>query len=103
MPRRNRTGMAGTVIHVLNRAVKRDLLFSTAEDYAALERVMAEAREHVPLPNLAFCVMPNHWHLLVQPRADDQLSRFMQWFTGTHARRWRAHRGSAGTGAVYQA
>ena len=93
---------AGTVLHVLNRAVKRDLLFSTPQDYQAFLRVLAEARERIPLRIVAFCVMPNHWHLVVWPSEDGQVSSFMHWLTLTHATRWHASRGSAGHGAVYQ-
>ena len=37
---------------------------------------------------LAYCVMPNHWHLVVWPRQDGDLSRFMNWLTLTHTQRW---------------
>ncbi len=51
---------------------------------------------------LAYCLMPNHWHLVLWPELDGQLTRFMAWLTGTHARRWHVHRGSVGTGHLYQ-
>ena len=35
----------------------------------------------IPLRMLAYCVMPNHFHLVVWPTQDDELSEFMQWFT----------------------
>ena len=46
--------------------------------------------------------MPNHWHLVVWPREDGELSRFVGWLTLTHTQRWHAHRRSAGSGHVYQ-
>ena len=46
--------------------------------------------------------MPNHWHLVVHPSKDGQLSRFTGWLTLTHTQRWHAHRQSAGSGHVYQ-
>ncbi len=46
--------------------------------------------------------MPNHWHLLLWPRADGELSEVMRWITVTHTQRWHAHRRSSGTGPVYQ-
>jgi putative transposase len=46
--------------------------------------------------------MPNHWHLIVWPRTDGELSRFVGWLTLTHTQRWHAHRRSAGSGHVYQ-
>jgi putative transposase len=46
--------------------------------------------------------MPNHWHLVVWPNRDGELSRFVGWPTLTHTQRWHAHRHSAGYGHVYQ-
>jgi len=46
--------------------------------------------------------MPNHFHFVQWPCADDELSRFMAWLTGTHSKRWHAWRETAGTGHVYQ-
>ncbi len=46
--------------------------------------------------------MPNHWHLLLWPREDGELSRFTGWLTLTHTQRWHAHRRSSGSGHVYQ-
>jgi putative transposase len=46
--------------------------------------------------------MPNHFHLVLWPRTDLELSTFMAWLTATHSKRWHARRGTAGTGHVYQ-
>jgi putative transposase len=46
--------------------------------------------------------MPNHWHLLLWPRNDGELSEVMRWITVTHAQRWHAHRQSSGSEPVYQ-
>ena len=46
--------------------------------------------------------MPSHWHLVVWPREDGELSRFTGWLTLTHTQRWHAHRHSTGSGHVYQ-
>ena len=35
--------------------------------------------------------MPNHWHLVVRPRGDRDLSRYLSWVTNTHVKRYRAH------------
>jgi putative transposase len=68
MPRRPRIAPGGLVYHVLNRAVARLCLFEKDADYAAFERVLAEALEKHPTRLLAYTVMPNHWHLVVWPR-----------------------------------
>jgi putative transposase len=63
MPRRPRIATGGYVYHALNRAVGRSTIFEKVEDYAAFEAVLEEAGEQVDMRVLAFCVMPNHWHL----------------------------------------
>lgn len=88
--------------HVLNRAVARLPLFEKSEDYDAFERVLVEAAAREPLPILAYCIMPNHWHFVVQPETDQQLTDFFRWLTHTHAMRWHAHYKTGGTGHLYQ-
>ena len=102
MGRPLRAADGGYVYHVLNRANGRHTLFEKDADYEAFERVLAEARHRVPVRLLAYCVMPNHWHLVLWPKADGDLSRFLGWLTLTHTQRWHAHRHTAGTGHLYQ-
>ena len=88
--------------HVLNRAVGRGRIFRKDADYAAFERVIEQVHARLPTRLLAYCLMPNHWHLVLWPRADGELSEFMRLLTVTHTQRWHAHRGTAGTGPLYQ-
>ena len=94
--------MGGLAYHVLNRAAGRGKLFAKEADYQAFEQVLAEAWERTHTRICAYCLMPNHWHLVLWPRDDGELSEFMRWLTVTHTQRWHAHRGTAGTGPVYQ-
>jgi putative transposase len=102
MPRRPRFSTGGYVFHVLNRAVGRQAIFRTEGDYAALLHVLEEARQQVSMRLLGFCVMPNHWHLVLWPAGDDDLSDYMHWLTVTHTQRWHAFHKTAGTGPIYQ-
>lgn len=102
MGRSWRGAVGGYVYHVLNRANARDTLFDQPGDYEAFERVLTEAQQRYDTRLLAYCIMPNHWHLVVWPRRDDELSRFVGWLTLTHTQRWHAHRQTAGTGHLYQ-
>jgi putative transposase len=102
MPRKRRLLEAHTAYHVLNRAAKRAALFETSGDYQAFETLLGDACERHPMRILAYCLMPNHWHLLLWPQPSQNLTRYVQWLTTTHASRWnRAHR-NIGGGAVYQ-
>jgi len=100
MPRRQTPG--GYVFHVMNRGVRRMSLFEEAGDYRAFLRCVAETQGYCPMRVLAYCVMPNHFHLVCWPEQSGQLSLFMKRLTGTHSKRWHALFGSKGTGAVYQ-
>ncbi len=77
-------------------------IFDKPADYAAFEKAMQETAEHVNMRVLAYCLMPNHWHLLLQPRQTGDMGRYMQRLTVTHVRRWHEHRHSTGGGHVYQ-
>ena len=90
------------VFHVLNRGNARMQLFDKPADYNAFERCMVQAAEHVNMRVLAYCLMPNHWHLVLRPRETGDLGRYMQRLTVTHVRRWHEHRHSTGGGHVYQ-
>jgi putative transposase len=51
---------------------------------------------------IAYCLMPNHWHLLLWPERAGELSRFLHRVTGMHASRRRRETSTTGQGAVYQ-
>lgn len=90
------------MFHVLNRGVGRQQLFYTDEDYHAFLRVMSETLEKRPMRILGWCLMPNHWHMVLWPENDGDLGRFMQRLTVTHVTRWQTHYNLVGTGHVYQ-
>jgi REP-associated tyrosine transposase len=102
MPRRLRAATGGYVYHVLNRAVGRRALFKNDSDYSAYEAILREAPDFQPMRLLAYCLMPNHWHLVLWPKADGDLSRYLRWVTVTHTQRYHAHYHTAGTGPLYQ-
>jgi putative transposase len=102
MGRPRRVTAADLVYHALNRANGRIRIFEKAADYDAFERAMAEARERFDMRILAYCLMPNHWHLVLWPPKDEDLSHFVGWLTLTFTQRWHAHRKSAGSGHLFQ-
>jgi len=102
MPRAARVNRGGVAYHVLNRANARLTLFDADEDYEAMLAVLGEAHGRVAMRTLGYCIMPNHWHLVLWPREDGDLSEFMRWLTVTHTQRYHASRRTAGGGHVYQ-
>lgn len=102
MPRTNRIDVAGEIYHVINRANARMEIFSTKEDYVLFEEVLAGAKERIDINIYAYCIMPNHWHLVVSPKNDGDLSKFVGWLTMTHTQRWHVAHKSIGSGHLYQ-
>lgn len=102
MPRRARVVQPEEYYHVLNRGSLRARLFYTARDYRAFVRLLADTVERFRLPLLSYCVMPNHWHLIVRPDHAQHLSKSMHWLTCTHAHRWCHAHERTGPGPLYQ-
>ena len=96
MPRIARAQTGGLFTHVLNRGNGRDEVFHDEADYAAFVELLGEACLRTPMPVAACCLMPNHFHLVVRPRADGDLSRWMQWLMTAHVRRHHRRYGSSG-------
>ncbi len=103
MARKLRFAPGGLAYHVMNRVGPNLDLFQDAGDYEAFAKVLLEALKREPTMRLcAYCLMPNHFHLVLWPKRDGRLSRFMQWLSMTHAARWHAHRHTGGRGHLYQ-
>ncbi|MBI2827348.1 MAG: transposase [Planctomycetia bacterium] len=102
MPRTARLAPGGMVFHVLNRGVGRMRLFDKDADFDAFERIVEKTLRTRPMRMIAWCLMPNHWHLVLWPEHNGDLGAFMQKLTITHARNWQEHRRRVGDGHLYQ-
>jgi putative transposase len=102
MPRSARIAPGGFIFHVLNRANGRLRLFKRDLDYIAFEKLLLEAAKRFGMRILDWCIMSNHFHLVLWPRRDRDLTAFMRWLTLTHAQRWKAAHDAVGQGHLYQ-
>ena len=102
MARVNRVAVGDVVYHVINRANSRIQIFNTDNDYREFETLLLEGCELVGMRILAYCIMPNHWHLILFPRCDGDLSEYMRWVTTTHVRQRRTKTNTVGEGHIYQ-
>ena len=96
MPRPRRHAPGGYCYHVLNRGNARQQVFHKDADYAAFLRLLDEAQDRLPMRVLSYCLMPNHFHFVLWPREDGELSRWMQWVQTTHVRRYHEHHHTSG-------
>ena len=96
MPRYVRTLLGGLCYHVINRGNGRARVFHGALDYQEFLKLMTAACERLPMRLLAYCLMPNHIHLVLWPREDGEISHWMQWLMTTQVRRHHRRHGSDG-------
>jgi putative transposase len=102
MPRHSRISPDGFVQHVLNRGDHRETLFYTADDFILFLSLIAEAACRVPMRILAYCIMRNHFHLLLWPYVGDDLPRFMHMLMVLHINRHRYRHPPESPGHIYQ-
>ncbi len=102
MPRTRRRTIGGFYYHVMNRANGRLRIFKTPGDFLAFETILGEGQARTGMRICGYCIMGNHWHLLLWPENDGDLSEFMHWITLTHANRYHAAHGTAGMGHIYK-
>ena len=100
MPRTARAALGNWAYHVLNRGNGRADVFHKEEDYAAFAALFAPACERLRMRILGWCLMPNHFHLVLWPHGDGDLGRWMQWLMTSHVRRYHRHYG--GSGHIWQ-
>ena len=102
MGRPRRADTAGGIYHALNRGNARATIFHKPEDYDAFEQILAEGLQRYPCRLLAYQLMPNHWHLVLQPTEEGGMSNLLRWVSLTHTMRLHAHYQTGGQGHIYQ-
>jgi putative transposase len=100
MPRAARVLIGDICYHAINRGNAHARVFHDDGDYQNFVNLLAGACERIAMRVLAYCLMPNHFHLVVQPWSDGDLSRWMHWLLTSHVR--RHHRRYETDGRVWQ-
>jgi len=100
MARPVRLAPGGLCYHVINRGNGRAKVFRKEADFTAFLRILSLACVRTPMRLLGWCLMHNHFHLVLWPHRDGDLPRWMQWVTTCHVRRY--HRHYKGSGHVWQ-
>jgi putative transposase len=86
--------------HVINRGNARATVYHDENDYRAFLTLMKLASERVPMRVLAYCLMPNHFHLVLWSYTDGDISRWMHWLLTAHTK--RHHRLRRTSGRIWQ-
>ena len=96
MPRTARASVGEMCYHVINRGNARQEVFRKDEDYKAFIKLFNDACGRIAMRMLGYCVMPNHFHLVLWPHSDGDLGKWMQWLLTAHVRRYHHHYKSSG-------
>src|SRR3954451_10200613 len=100
MPRTARASVGGVCYHVINRGNNRAEVFRKDGDYDPFLKAIGHACVETPMPVFAYCLMPSHFHLVVRPKEDGDLSPWMHWLLNAHVRRYHQH--YHGSGHIWQ-
>jgi len=73
---------------VLNRGNGKQKVFYKDQDYEAFIGLMKKAKAQHAVKIFAYCLMPNHFHMVVLPIQAEELSKWMQWLMTSHVRRY---------------
>jgi putative transposase len=90
------------VLHLVNRGNDRKLLFTSPDEYEDFLGIIDAAKSRGRLRLIAYCLMPNHWHLLVWPETATDVSSFCHWVGSVHGLRHRRATQTIGRGHLYQ-
>jgi REP-associated tyrosine transposase len=102
MPRPPRFCPDGVPQHIVNRGNLRAPIFHESADYLGFLAALTDAADRTTVRLLAFCLMPNHWHLVLWPLDGSEISAYMQVVMNAHIRDLQRRHGTAGTGHIYQ-
>jgi putative transposase len=100
MGRQPRLIADGLVYHALNRGNNRERVFFHDADFHQFLHALAQTKERYPFRLYAYCLLDNHFHLVLEPAAGQSISRIVQSLTVAHT--WHYHKASATSGHVWQ-
>ncbi len=96
MPRPLRPIDDGLIYHVINRGNNQQDVFHKRADFQAFLTALAELKERKPFELYGYCLLNNHFHLLLRPTGDATISRIMQSLLVSHTQRYHRHHRSGG-------
>jgi putative transposase len=102
MPRPPRITPAGTIFHIVNRGNERRQLFFQDADYEKFLELLRESKRRYAVFIYAHQLMPNHFHLLLEPKEDGAVSAALHWIQMRSSRHLRKITNTQGYGHVLQ-
>ncbi len=86
MPRIARGLADNQIYHIINRGNRREAVFHDNYDYEKFLKLLIESKEKYAMKIYAYCLMPNHFHLVIYTKYADSLSQGMNWISSSYVR-----------------
>jgi putative transposase len=94
--RKPRVLLPGARYHVTARANRKEMILESDSIKSLFLEVLARAKAKYSFKIENFCVMGNHFHLIIRPEIGTNLSRIMQWIMSVFAMSWNRIHGHVG-------
>jgi len=78
----------GAQYHVTARINRSEMILLPGEEKKLLISVIERAKKRYRFQVINFCIMNNHFHLIIKPCDEESLSRIMQWILSVFAMAW---------------
>ncbi len=102
MPRIARRNLGQGYFHVLNRGNHRQMLFRRSEEFTVFLELLGQSVEKFQMQLWGYCLMGNHWYLVVSIKMMEELSRWMHWLCNCHVRLLHRENVELGGSHVYR-
>jgi len=96
MPHRRIPFRSNHFYHIYNRGINQDLIFFSPDNYHYFQRLLRRNIRRYNIAVVAYCLLPNHYHLLLRPRKDNNLSQFMNSLFGSYTQAVNKQQGRLG-------
>jgi REP element-mobilizing transposase RayT len=81
MPRVARQLVDGGIYHLINRGNAQQTVFKKEQDFQAFTDLFLQMCNDFNIDLYAWCLMTNHYHLVVRPHKAELLSKGIHWFS----------------------
>ncbi len=78
MSRISRKCMKTSFFHVITQGIDKKFIFEKSEDIKYYIKIMYKIKEEHNINIIAYCIMNNHTHMLLETQLIEQLSKYMQ-------------------------
>jgi putative transposase len=96
MPRTARKLVDRAYYHIINRGNNKQTIFRTRLDYLVFIGLLKEAKIRYPLTVFGYCLMPNHFHLIIYARDAGHVRAFIHWILTCFAHYYHAKYNTSG-------